>query len=51
MQHGKLAESRGMLKENILIGQNGIVFEFGKTWQICGSSKGENISDGLGVVM
>ena len=51
MQHGKLAESLGMPKENILIGQNGTVFEFGKNYgKICGSVQaGRILVDGLGV--
>ena len=51
MQHGKLAESLGMPKENIFIGQNGTVFEFGNDYgKICGSIQaGRVLVDGLGV--
>ncbi|MBU5677976.1 ribonuclease J [Alkaliphilus sp. MSJ-5] len=50
-QHGKLAESLGMPKENIFIGQNGTVFEFGKDYgKISGSiQSGRVLVDGLGV--
>ncbi|HZK58175.1 MAG TPA: ribonuclease J [Clostridia bacterium] len=51
MRHGKLAESLGMPRENILIGQNGAVFEFGKDYgKINGSvQSGRVLVDGLGV--
>ena len=51
MRHGKLAESLGMSRENILIGQNGTVFEFGKDYgKINGSvQSGRVLVDGLGV--
>ncbi len=50
-QHGKLAESLGMPKENVLIGQNGTIFEFGEGYgKICGSVQaGRILVDGLGV--
>jgi len=50
-QHGKLAEGLGMPKQNILIGQNGTVFEFGKDYgKINGSvQSGRILVDGLGV--
>lgn len=50
-QHAKLAESLGMPKENILIGQNGCVMEFGKDYgKINGSvQSGRVLVDGLGV--
>lgn len=50
-QHAKLAESLGMPKENIFIGQNGTVFEFGSDYgKINGSvQSGKILVDGLGV--
>ncbi|MDI9476639.1 MAG: ribonuclease J [Bacillota bacterium] len=50
-QHSKLAQSLGMPKENIFIGQNGTVFEFGEDYgKISGSVQaGRVLVDGLGV--
>ena len=50
-RHGKLAESLGMPKENIFIGENGTVFEFGEDYgKICGSIQaGRILVDGLGI--
>ncbi len=50
-QHAKLAESLGMPKENIFIGQNGTVFEFGADYgKLNGSvQSGRILVDGLGV--
>jgi len=50
-RHGKLAEGLGMPRENIFIGENGTVFEFGKDYgKICGSIQaGRILVDGLGV--
>ncbi len=50
-RHGKLAEDLGMPKENIFIGENGTVFEFGNDYgKICGNIQaGRILVDGLGV--
>ena len=50
-QHSKLAQSLGMPKENIFIGQNGTVFEFGEDYgKISGNVQaGRVLVDGLGV--
>ncbi len=50
-QHAKLAESLGMPKENIFIGQNGSVLEFGKDYgKMSGNvQSGRILVDGLGV--
>lgn len=51
IQHGKLAESLGMPKENIFIGQNGTVFEFSRDYGRIngGVQAGRILVDGLGV--
>lgn len=50
-QHGQLAESLGMPKENVFIGQNGAVFEFGKDYGKASGNvqSGRVLVDGLGV--
>ncbi len=50
-QHGKLAEGLGMPEENVFVGQNGSVFEFGKDYgKISGTIQaGRILVDGLGV--
>ena len=50
-RHEKLAEGLGMPRENIFIGENGTVFEFGEDYgKICGSIQaGRILVDGLGV--
>lgn len=51
IQHGKLAENLGMPKNNIFIGQNGTVFEFGQDYgRVNGCVQaGRILVDGLGV--